>query len=703
MVVDDPSQGGKKVSVSLKLIIRHHGRFLDVIRKLEPFGVHLSQDELRCLLSPIPEDSFAATTSKKDINTALNPPLSKDQQTLAIRIEQKELINSAQAGWDIEDISAFYQIASLPGDGLPPPPPENFVNYQTSTAGGRTSKELIRDGGNEFTGVFTPQMLVPIVPTYFVPVELVVAQLPEGYTIEHIESLFMPTNTIEMISLGGQRFIRLHGGLRYVDMMRVGRLGNSYSANMCIPEYAPYRPTTKFAHHIASSMKAKGIRPWQWVPLRTVLTQIADPAVIAEMPFQRYQSLVYVSEMQHLLGFSPAGEGEICYIAPLDSANLTADRSPIPSVVNELNGMLTAHQSIAIETLIDNSSRGEPADSLGDVGPAGATLLMLSTMMGLSAYSRDLLLEYYDGDLKTFFLSHKEIFTVAEETNEVQLTSTKRLKVDKDRSLEARLEDAYQAHDRKRARKIRRQMARQRNPDNPLFDSDRFAEELARFLPRNNFVTLRSFMKNVPPELFDLFPAQHMNPFRNNPKLFKIFEFKQVGKLFVCRPEVPLPEGHLKMSYNEAEIIQLTAAVIQTMGNRPQSIFSLFGRLPWFAREQVRTVHKGLFELLKNYPQYFLIVFRESVNMDARSAHVSLVATPPVVMDDSPVWAEEEPVPTQRNNSNNRRGGNNNNSTMSNEEDDPEMAAALAEVRQGFEKAGYSTTKNKNFDLDDDI
>ena len=538
--------------------------------------------------------------------------------------------------------------------------------------------------------------------------------------MEHIESIFLPTGTIEAITLMGQRFIRMHGGNRSVDLMRRGKLGNSFTANETIPAYHPYRPDPRFAEHIVAAMRRAGLRPWRWVSLRSVLTEMADPAVVAEMPFQRYQSLVYFAQFQHMFGFSANGEGELCYIDDPASANLTCDKSPIPSVVNEIQGMLSVHTSIAIETIVNNASAGDASEMFDDVdissvGGTGADAIdILNSMNGLTPYSRDLLLKYYNGDITAFLKGHKEIFSVDDETNQVMLTSAKRIKTDKKRTLEERLDDAHMARDRKEARKIRRQMARARNPDNPLFEPHLFAEELARFLPRTRHVTLRAFMKNLPPELYDLFPKEHMNPFRNYPQHFRLFEYRVPGKLYVCRPEVPLPEGHLRLKYTEPEIIQLTAGVLQAFGGRPMSIFSVFGKLPFFAREHVRVVNKGLFELLKNYPQYFMIVFRESVRMDPRSAFVSLVGMPPVVMDDSPLFeaggGEGGGAGGRGGGHQKRKGGA---SAVAaddgDDEDDPLMAEALAEVRDSIHKAGYANNSNSgggakrsnDFDMDD--
>jgi hypothetical protein len=541
----------------------------------------------------VSRDGLRATrvsTSRDDGSSALEAPPSSTgapSSSVAKKSSSSVSLSASSAHRDfvplsveLEDIRLIYQPA-MPHGFSPPPAPTGVPSVSAA------SKLSAR--GVACAGVFTADMMVPLIPTFFIPMAVLSPTLPEGYTLDHVRQLFVKTQCVEIVTVAGDEFVRMHGGNQLVN------LSGSYETNQRFAEQ--FAPDPFLCDHFISKMP----KPYKWASLREVI-EASDPAVEATLPFHFMQSILFFAQMQHRFCFTADNGGEVCHANAVEQlSHLT---SPTPAALNEVCRRLAGG---SLDT----------AELTGDGGLSDGAILEILAFFGT---------------FESFCIAHGTVLHYCPNTRLVTLMSTIRAREKRALPLEQQLELALQNREKQDARKIRRKMAILRNPDNPLLDRAKLSEEVKRFLPRRHHVAMRTFIRSLPPDMVDVFPENHILFFKNQPEHFTVFEYKVKGKLHLMRAGIPLPPGHLRLEYSEYEIVQMTAAVL---ADHPRRMSDTFARLPWGAREVLRLKYKGLFEVLKLYPQYFTIVFKDSIRLDSRNATVELVGQPPTMMDDA--------------------------------------------------------------------
>lgn len=545
-------------------------------------SIALSNDGLRC--TRLPPGMSASDGSVLRLLNPIEPPKAPHQHNPNQLFGNRKFtpaahtFSAAEASGLSENLWEVYEPAVLQRDQLPPAPQMDEMD--------RSERRVHQKVGVGHAGVFTAEMLVPYLPTFFVPMTELLHVLPEGYTADHIEGIFTGTKTVEVVTLEGEKFVRMHGGSTV-------NLGQSGEANARFPQYEP-DPT------LCDALMPLFERPYRWYSLRAIVEGL-HPAVLPRFPYARYKSLLFFAQMQHRFQFTPDGEGEICAVKHGD--NLAPHSTPTPQVLSEIMEELRSHESLTPDELVEGLSR--------------------TSLVSLVLY-------YNDGGLDEFLHLHRSIFEVCSVRRMVELKTTAESRRRKNRTLEEKLEDALANNEKRDVRKIRRKIAIARNPNNPLIDREHLVLEIKKFLPKTRHISFRALTRNLPPDMVDLFPSDQISLFRNTPQHFHVFEFKVPGRLHIMRADLPLPPGHLRQDYKEEELIHLCTL---HLARHPRLMVDVYSRLPWGAREIVRTRYKGLFHLLAKYPQYFAIVFKDGKQKyDSRGAMVSLVGQPPPLM-----------------------------------------------------------------------
>ncbi|KAG8346258.1 hypothetical protein ERJ75_001009800 [Trypanosoma vivax] len=486
----------------------------------------------------------------------------------------------------------------------PPRPPQNM-----ESKGIKCDKRK----GQVPEGIFTPQMLVPHIPTFFIPFTELVKDLPEGYTADHVERLFSVTETLEIVTLEGEKFVRLHGGKCSLDF----RCGNAGAA--AHERWRAYKPNP----FLCESFRRLLPPVPKWVSLRALISHAPASLVEALLPWKHYKTILFFAQMQHVFSFTPAGEGEVCWAAPVNC--LSYHDSPTPEVVSEL-AMLLSGQRVYIADLQNPEYVSKAAGTLG---------------MRISDHAKMQIIMYY-GTLLSFFRTHGDVFIVDDDML-VSLVSDQKTTCSGTYTLEDQLEKALVKKDRRTAQKTRRRIARDRNPDSPYVDKGVLLDAILRYVPRQRSISLNFLLKALPPALSDFLPERPITLFQRAPEKVQLFEHRYRHRLRVIRTGVPLPLGALRQTYTEEELLFLCATELQ----QPRYTADLYGRLPYGAKETIRLKYKGLLELLRQYPQYFVLVFKDALRLDTRQVQVTLLQMPPhaqLTEDDYGITVTDEVV-----------------------------------------------------------
>ncbi|KAF8290174.1 hypothetical protein TcBrA4_0133550 [Trypanosoma cruzi] len=461
----------------------------------------------------------------------------------------------------------------------PPPPPS-----EPHLSGSKKKRK-----GCVPVGMFTPQMLVPYVPTFFIPMEKLLVELPEGYTAAHIEQIFAATGTLEIVTLEGEKFVRLHGGRRLVDFRR------DAAGEVAHERWREYQPDP----FLCESFRRLFPPSSRWISLRQLITGAPDSLVRALLPWENYKTLLYFSQMQHVFGFTPEGEGELCWVAPVTC--LSYHDSPTPAVVSELVGVLDGQRVCVADLLAQSAHR-------------------------ISDHAKAQIIMYY-GTLLDFFRAHGDVFCILDDTI-VGVASPRGAAEKTTHTLEEKLEEALVHRNRRTAQKLRRRIAMEKDPDNPYADRDVLLDAILRYVPQKRSISLNFLLKSLPPSLSDFLPSKPLSIFQQAPDKIRVFEYRYRHRLHLIRPGVPLPPGVLRQHYTEPELLYLCAAELQ---QQPRTAVDLYGRLPHGAKEVIRQQYKDILELLRPYPQYFTVVFRDALRLDTRSTMITLIQMPPTV------------------------------------------------------------------------
>lgn len=461
-----------------------------------------------------------------------------------------------------------------------PPPPKDF-DVTPASLGHIQPKE---DGS-----VISLKSFVTHIPPFFVPLTEVLEKMP-GYTEEHIEKYFK-SPAVEMIQLNGQRYIRLYGGYG-----KIGLEGCEASEEL----FKHYKPKLALA---SSFVKAFDGVTDKWMPLETLLAR-ADPETVEQLPFKGPEAIIYFAQMQHIFAFAvDAKNGGAVLLRPPGFGGLESHTTPTPKSVNFIVRFLPLEGTCDIAQL-------EEA-----IPPAIKSEI-----------------EEYYGGLAGCLESHGPLLYV--EHNVVMLTNYKRRLHVASLPLEDQLEIALQKRDKGKIRSLRRRIAFRDHPSHAFHDPDNLAREIARFLPRKGFVTLKQFMKRtIPEELLFFMPRKTHNFFCNYPQYFTQFEFQQPGAWCICRPEEPLPKGVIRQNFSDGDIIRLIAQHIQQKG--PRACAQLLVNLPRGAHDAIKKKHGGMYYFVTKHPEYFNVMIGSETQNASGSAVVHLLKVPGSELSDT--------------------------------------------------------------------
>lgn len=195
-------------------------------------------------------------------------------------------------------------------------------------------------------------------------------------------------------------------------------------------------------------------------------------------------------------------------------------------------------------------------------------------------------------------------------------------------TLEQQLEYAISIHDRRRIQKARRQLAQRNNPETAYTDPEILFEALLRYVPLTRHVSLRFLLRHLPSTITDFLPSNvttWLKRFENQGKI-QVFEFKFRHHIHLLRPGLPLPDGALRKTFSDDELVRIVAGDIQQRDPRPSRMAFLYGLLPLGAKEVIRTKYKTLQTFLTRYPEHFLII---AESKSERSSIVRLLQPPP--------------------------------------------------------------------------
>eukprot|EP00796_Vickermania_ingenoplastis_P004861 gene4861-3482_t len=461
-----------------------------------------------------------------------------------------------------------------------PPPPTDF-NVTPSSLGGVRPTE---DGS-----VISLKSFVAYIPYFFVPLHEVLAQMP-GYTEQHIESYFR-SPAVEMVTIEGQRYIRLFGGYGKISLEGCEASEERFRA---------YKPDLSLAEPFVKAFE--GITE-MWMPLGTLLSRAGEEAV-AQLPFQGAAAIIYFAQMQHLFAFAvDQKNGGAVLLRPPGYGGLEANTTPTPKSINFIVRYLPL----------------EGTCDIAHVEAAVPPALMEE-------------IKQYYGSLSACLEKHGPLFYV--EHSVVMLTNYKRRMHVASLPLEEQLQIAMQRRDKSKIRTLRRRIAFRDNPSHPFHDPDNLAREVARHLPKKGFVTLKQFMKRgFSEELLFFMPKKTHNFFTKYPQYFTIFEFQHPGAWCVSRPEEPLPKGVIRKDFSDSDIIRLIAQYLQQKG--PKSCTQILVNLPRGAHESIKKQYGGMYYLVTKHPEYFNVIVGSESRNAVHSAVVHLLKVPGVELSAS--------------------------------------------------------------------
>lgn len=195
------------------------------------------------------------------------------------------------------------------------------------------------------------------------------------------------------------------------------------------------------------------------------------------------------------------------------------------------------------------------------------------------------------------------------------------------RTDEEMLEHAVASRNHLHIRKYRRRLAVAVDPGSPYLDRDVLLDTVARYIPTGKHISVRALLNTLPSRLADYIPDKTVRWLCSKPDKVTVFEYRYPSNLRIMRAGAPLPEGHLRSSYTEAEIVYLVAALL------PPGEFvtaaTLSRRLPHGARQTIEKKYRHLVDLLEGYPQHFVVAHQAGGVAQKNQARLQLVSPPP--------------------------------------------------------------------------
>jgi hypothetical protein len=616
----------------------------------------------------------------------------------------------------------------------PPPAPSPNDGHSAFSDNEATSSDL-RTSDQVLATAMTTQMFVPYIPTFFVPMDVALTGLPDGYEEAHVEQIASATLAIQIVTVLGKRFVRLHGGDKNKSLVSFFTDEAREDAALVAERYAQYKPDPTLARHFVDKLMPRG----KWSALYPVVMS-APEAAVKGLPFEGPATLLYFAQMQHCFAFSPLDGGGVCVPAqPI--TNLTWESSPTPMVchgvmaviilnpvpieevfalmpkaaqddlmafyraeavvkqaamtsasyANPLRGWarrpaggaaapaaaaerndfaptgagrqgtdaagdadgddhaaIAAEEEAAMRRGTDDDCDGDDAEedhiegddeiSAGS-SPSAARDAAAAPQATVDPAVRDTgsmpeggtaataIAEQIDC-LRRFVESHAPLFGFKHGTQLIMMAC----EVEADRrqhmSLEDQLKEAMDRNDSKKFKKLKRKMLVVNSPDNPLLDEAFLAKTLLEFLPMQRPISIRSLREMLPSEVLDLLPYKGKKFYMKYPEYFKLYEIGFAGKCFLQRAELEAPAGALRAegTFSDDEIVRVVAQQL-TMGGR-STITGLQTRLPIGVEKTLTKRWGGLAQMVQAFPENFVLVIKDPLNKDIRTATVTLIRMP---------------------------------------------------------------------------
>lgn len=399
--------------------------------------------------------------------------------------------------------------------------------------------------------------LCDFIPTFFTPLDAVLDGMP-GYTFEHMRMIVDTTRTVQIVTLEGQHYVRLFGRYGNFSMDACGATNERFR----VFEVQP-RVVAPFARYLRGA--------GSWMRLKDLLER-ATPDEVAALPYTGPTALLCFSQAQHMFAFTPDSGGLVSLRRK--AAHLENDTTPCPVAFNEAMRLLLQNptdQSLFLDLLTPEARRQlqQCFPGVGDFVEAhGSCLRLVGTVLWRARdHDREML---------------------------------------RGRPLEEQLAVAMQERDIRRIRTLKRRIATQSNPDNPLLDPDRLAQAILEFVPPDRFILLRTLMRSLPHELLSCLPNKSIKFFNNRPE-FQLFEYRFASNHAVCRCGTPLPPGALREDYDEADVLRIVEQRVMRRGGTT-TVESILIGMPLAMRTAVRRNHGSLVNLLLRNPELFTMV-----------------------------------------------------------------------------------------------
>jgi hypothetical protein len=483
----------------------------------------------------------------------------------------------------------------------------------------RQASAFTRGGGGDSSSVISVTSLLAFAPTFFVPIEEVVAQVaPLGYTAEHLTTLFVlpPVLAAESVTLpvpGGRTFFRVTGGTDKVHL----DLRDVAPTNA---RFAHYEPRQACAAPFAAALAARfnGV-PGRRMPLRELL-ELAGPEAEASLPFKGREALLYFAQMQHVFDFAADASGGVVGLRDTATApRLDPRTTPCPLAFSELRRLLYGK-------LLDVAAFDADPVAGGGMTPAGAAQLR----------------EYFPTSVADFAAAHRALTVLSVDVGDaggaprlaVALASTFARRLAMSQGREARQELEQQRHGVKRnLRSLRRRDLRERDPEHPLWDERALAAAIAECVPTlpGRFVTVPQLHGAISREACDRLPASGLLRFlRRHTDVFLLFEMPFMKATCVALAGAELPPGAAVIApdaLSPDEALLLVAATLARLPSRVSTLADLLKRVPPRVLAFVRTVSR-LQRLVVTRPDCFVVIQSPDNGTSVRLLRVPGVGQP---------------------------------------------------------------------------
>lgn len=315
------------------------------------------------------------------------------------------------------------------------PSKQHLASSSTTTADGAATPPLVAPS----TAAFSADLLLPLLPSYFVPLHLLGPRLPQGYTPAHVRQIFggLMKENVELLTLGRaggmQTFLRLHEGTRVRDNGVVSFVGEddevTDTALSTLPrpcceavhfadDYAPYAPDGSLASAFLPLLEATAAMNVEWVPLRELVERAPVWVQDALKPLHQMQTLLYFAQQQHCYAFSSVNGGMVKLAghhpdgdgSGVRRVGLSRHVSPTPVAVAELVKLIEQCDGAVLVSAMEAASSPlgvREEQQLQEESAAESTAPSMQRMMAKLATKRVALPSLWY-DLLDFYGDHEE-------------------------------------------------------------------------------------------------------------------------------------------------------------------------------------------------------------------------------------------------------------------------------------------------------